>query len=138
MPESGLITPPLETQGTTSAGTETLATDAREAEMNRAGWQRMIDEQLVEWGRNPNQFDEEDFVAPDAEVLDRACRIAMHLRDNGWPAFLRVLPDGEGGIVFEHRAAQHFVSLEITPNEPALLYLFEDCRLTGPPLRVPE
>ena len=129
MATSRLITPPLESQGTTYGGTGTLATDAREAERNRAGWQVMIDERLVEWGRNPNQFDEEDFVAPDAEVLERACRIAMCWRDDGWPAPLRVVPDGEGGIAFERRSGSVFEALTINSDGTTELVVFRDCVL---------
>ena len=48
----------------------------------------------------------------------------MRLRDAGWAAPLRVVPDGDGGIAFEHRAGECFESLELTADGQVELIRF--------------
>jgi hypothetical protein len=74
--------------------------------LNRAGrdlWQKLIEEKLVEWGTNPDYFADEEFDAPLPEIVSLALRHAQKYRDNDWPPPHRIVPDGDGGIVFEVR-----------------------------------
>lgn len=112
----------------TAASGETLA-DTREATKNREGWQRIIDKRLVEWGRNGYAFDEEGLTPPTDDVIYKACELATRYRNDGLPHALRVLPDGDGGIVFEWRFGRQFWSLEIAPNSDPVLSVFDDCQL---------
>lgn len=68
----------------------------------RKAWQRLIDEKLIEWGRHPEQIEDEDgYKAPAAEILAQATRLVAYCRDHGVRPPLRMAPDGEGGIIFD-------------------------------------
>ncbi|MEZ6133087.1 MAG: hypothetical protein R3C59_30830 [Planctomycetaceae bacterium] len=64
-------------------------------------WQKFIDEKLIEWATNPDYFDNEDFEGPSPEVVSLALRFAQQFRDTDQPPPHRVVPDADGGIVFE-------------------------------------
>lgn len=109
---------------TAGASEQSLAS----SEANREGWQRLIDDYLIEWGRDPSQLADEDLIPPSEDMIRYASRIAIALRNAGWPPPLRVVPDGEGGITFERRTGDVFESLEILANETIELSTFKDCR----------
>jgi hypothetical protein len=69
----------------------------------RAAWQRLIDFSLIEWGRDPDRFTDEGVEAPDGEIVRLAIAVAERFRDQGDPAPNSVVPDPNGGIVFERR-----------------------------------
>jgi len=69
------------------------------------GWDHFIDKTLIEWGRDPDHFADEDFDPPSNEIIRFATRTACLYRDAGFPAPDRVVPDADGGIVFEIRRA---------------------------------
>lgn len=64
-------------------------------------WGRIIDNKLIEWGRDPSRLDEEGTVAPTKQTIQFAIALASWLRNQGFPAPTRVVPDAHGGIVFE-------------------------------------
>lgn len=92
-------------------------------------WQHIIDDYLVEWGRDPRQLEDEDIVPPSVAVITLASQIAMKLRDEGCPPPLRVVPDGEGGITFERRTAEVFESLTVNADGSIELTTFMNCQL---------
>ena len=98
-------------------------------ENNKNGWQKFIDETLVEWGRNPAVLDDEEFQPPSARVIDLACEVATSLRDGGEVPPTRVVADGEGGVSFERVDGQTSVSLNIHPDATIEMLTFDDCRL---------
>ena len=101
-PKSGLLSEPVVSPSTTTAANADLARTYHEPDnIERRGWDSMIDDCLLEWARDPTKLEDDDVVAPSARVIHRACRVALDLRDAGWAAPLRVVPDGEGGICFE-------------------------------------
>lgn len=116
---------------TGAADDEGLASADRDRDRQRERWQQMIDRYLVEWGRDPNQLEDEDegVVPPSKAIINRASQIAMNLRDAGWPGPLRVVPDGDGGISFERRTGAYFESLDILEDGSVELATFKDCRL---------
>jgi hypothetical protein len=69
----------------------------------REGWQQVIDRQLIEWGRNPDQLEDEGVEPPAKEIIQGAILLARAFRDNGYPPPDSVVPDPNGGIVFERR-----------------------------------
>ena len=71
---------------------------------NRASWQRIIDEKLIEWGANPEFFGNDDIESPGPDVVSLAIQIARDYRDTDQAPPDRVVPDGDGGIVFERRS----------------------------------
>ena len=80
--------------------------DARDDEWQRAArerWQDVIDRKLIEWGRSPSPIEDMGVDPPTKETIQRAIRLAETLRDEGVPAPESVVPDPNGGIVFERR-----------------------------------
>lgn len=79
----------------------------------RIGWQRVIDAILIEWGRNPSELQEHDLIPPTRPAINRAVEIARAWRDQHLPPPLRVVPDGDGGIVLERWMGSKTYALEI-------------------------
>jgi hypothetical protein len=98
----------------------------------RNAWQRLIDEKLIEWGRHPEQFEDEDgYKAPGPDILAQATRLVAHCRDHGVLPPLRMAPDGEGGIVFDWKNSDpplHVIA-QIHPNGVMEMLEFLDCKL---------
>ena len=113
---------------TTAAADEGLASRTPNREY-RFGWETIIDQYLVEWGRDPSVLMDEDFVPPSIAIIHKACQVARGLRDDGAPPPLRVVPDGEGGISFERRAGSCFQSLNILEDGSIEILTFEDSKL---------
>lgn len=66
-------------------------------------WQRFIDHTLIEWGRNPGQLEDEGIDPPSKETIQRAIHLAQDCKKQGLPPPDSVVPDPNGGIVFERR-----------------------------------
>lgn len=86
---------------TAAATDETLATYDDAARERREAWRRVIDHKLIEWGRDPSQLEDDDLIPPTRTAIRAACEAASQLRADGRAAPNRVVPDGDGGIVFE-------------------------------------
>lgn len=69
----------------------------------RERWQELIDHKLIEWGRDPSQFDDEGVEPPSREIIRLAIALAEWFKAQGLPAPDSVVPDPNGGIVFERR-----------------------------------
>lgn len=88
----------------TNADTDSPITQNRSgAETARQAWQELIDEKLIEWGRNTRQFDDEGLEPPSRKTVRLAIQAAEQFRDAGYPPPNCVVPDPNGGIVFELR-----------------------------------
>jgi hypothetical protein len=98
---------------------------------DRAAWQRLIDDNLIEWGRHPEQFEDEDgYKAPTADNLVRATEFIAFCRDRALIPPLRMAPDGEGGIVFQWKDIPPFYYyVEIHADGNTELLIFQDCQL---------
>lgn len=116
----------VETRG---APDQLLASPPTQIAAWRARWDELVDSYLIEWGRDPSRFDGEEIVPPTEASIGRACEVAGLCRDGAWPPPLRVVPDGEGGVVFERRVGDIFESLEILADGRVELNTFKDCRL---------
>ncbi|HQX48733.1 MAG TPA: hypothetical protein PLR25_02425 [Planctomycetaceae bacterium] len=66
-------------------------------------WQRIIDHTLIKWGEDPSVFADEDFEGPAPEIICNAIQTAIKCAKRKFPAPSNVVPDGDGGIVFELR-----------------------------------
>ena len=100
----------------------------------RIAWQRLIDEKLIEWGRHPERFEDEDgYKAPGADILAQATKLVAYCRDHGVLPPLRMAPDGEGGIIFDwknHDTPLHVVA-HIHPDGAMEMLEFLDCNLVA-------
>lgn len=87
---------------------QVVTTSADPASMNddrsrKLGWQSIIDHRLIEWGRNPDVFDDEDYDPPNPVVIAKAIELATAYCNGGSFPPDSVVPDANGGIVFERR-----------------------------------
>lgn len=100
----------------------------------RNAWQRLIDEQLIEWGRRPEQFEDEDgYQAPAPDVLAQATKLVAYCRDHGVLPPLRMAPDGEGGIIFDWKNSDpplHVIA-QIHADGVMEMLEFLDCNLVA-------
>lgn len=85
-------------------------------------WQQLIDETLLKWAHEPTYFEGEEFGAPDRETVSVAIRIARHCRDASIAAPDRIVPDADGGIVFERRCGKVTESIHIWDDGTAEYY----------------
>lgn len=69
----------------------------------RKAWQEAIDTMLFSWLCDPAQLADEDIDAPSGSIIRLAIDLAEKFRDQGLAAPDRVVPDPNGGIVFERR-----------------------------------
>ena len=114
---------------TGAASDDALASEPKPRAEDRIGWQRIIDNHLVEWGRHPSRFDSDEIIPPSRAIIHAACHVAMRLRDAELSAPLRVVPDGDGGIAFEHDAGEWFQTLHLQADGSVELLVFRDCRI---------
>jgi hypothetical protein len=103
-----------------------FAHDARDEE----AWQRLID-RLIDWGERAGQTDEDDLLWPTTDAIRSAYDILRLFRENGVPPPDRVVPDGEGGIVFEQASAKRSQRLEFGADGSAEHLVFENLKLVS-------
>ena len=89
---------------TRTAGRETLGRFPPTNQADKDAWQVWIDV-LAHWELDPDALLEEGLTPPSRAILQAASFFAVALRDNGHAPPLRVVPSGEGGVVFERRGA---------------------------------
>lgn len=77
-----------------------IALDDEEEQAAREAWEEMMN-CLIEWGAGMSQFDDEGVEPPSHEVLQKAYLWAQKCRDHLVPPPDTVVPDPNGGIVFE-------------------------------------
>jgi hypothetical protein len=94
-------------------------------------WDAVIDRRLLEWALHPNLLDEEGLIAPSRETIRIACRIAAEMRNHGLPSPTRVVPDGDGGIVFELVVGSSLEVMHIYSESRVELLYFRDAKLCG-------
>ncbi len=107
---------PLEAITSTAATDDTLGVKARFLSNNHDAWQSVIDMKLNEWGIDPNQLEEEELIPPTRTAIRKAVKLAQAFQNDDWPPPMRVVPDGDGGVVFERWSGSISVSIEIDKN----------------------
>src|SRR5205085_2923059 len=95
------------------------------------GWDRIIDNKLIEWGRDPSQLDEEGTITPSKGTIQFAIAVARFLRNSGFSTPTRVVPDAHGGIVFEANDGNVFETIRLSENLSFDYCVFQDCRLVA-------
>ena len=115
--------------GTGAADNQSLAGRNRQEREYRQGWQKLIDAKLIEWGRNPAPLEEDDLIPPSPAIVDRAAQVAMRCRDEGVSPPDSVVPNGDGGIVFEISTGNLVETLEIHSDGSREYITYEDCRV---------
>ncbi|MBI1826615.1 MAG: hypothetical protein HY287_16555 [Planctomycetes bacterium] len=127
------LSPEIKAAVSTSGDKSTPVTAERLEDNWRERWNECIDSTLIEWGRNPDQFADPDegFRAPTTMCIQAAIRVALRLRDlkEPPPPPSRVVPDGEGGLVFERIAGDTHESLRVYADCAGELLTFKHCEL---------
>jgi len=100
----GFIAPSIVEAVQTNIDADTPATGDSERDRETCEkWQNLIDHTLIEWGRNPGQFDDEGVETPNGDIIHSAIVLAEQFRDDRLTPPDSVVPDPNGGIVFERR-----------------------------------
>jgi hypothetical protein len=102
-------------------------------EDNKAAWEAVVD-RLVEWGCAPEQLAEDGITPPTRRALAMAGRIVAGMRKLNAEApvrmvAMRVVPDGNGGVVFETGGVQVFETIEIDEDGSAEYQMFAGHKL---------
>ncbi len=100
---SPVMSPPLRDSVETNVDAGAPSARASREIANREAWQDLIDHQLVEWGWDVDRFEDEGIEPPTRETVQLAIAVASALRDDGLAPPTCVVPDVNGGIVFERR-----------------------------------
>lgn len=95
----------------------------------KAAWQRLIDYKLIEWGCNPTVIEDDGIEPPDTDTIQRAVELAKRFRDESLPPPDNVVPDGDGGIVFERREGDVSEVLHVWDDGTQEYLRFHDSRL---------
>ena len=103
--------------------------DLAEAYEYERAWQHLIDYQLIEWGKNPDQFDDEGVEPLSPETILRAIKIAERFQSRGFPPPDSVVPDANGGIVFERRERDILEVLHIWGDGTSEYQQFQGMRM---------
>jgi hypothetical protein len=111
------LTPELELRVDTGAvSDDVLLRSAAETRVREAEWQRVIDDQLIEWGLHPEALEEDDLIPPTRRALQVAGEVAIEMRKAGEPAPKRVVPDRDGGIAFERWEGDRTVTIMVSED----------------------
>lgn len=106
-----------------------LAVPGRSRSAEQGLWPEEIDGRLADWEQRPDQLQDEGVEAPTRAIVGLARRCAGYLSERGAPAPSRIVPDGDGGMVFEWLKGPIVESIE-NADDAAIEYLrFVDSRL---------
>jgi hypothetical protein len=113
--------------------TKSLATSVSEAgliarddeDSNKRAWDKLIDDQLIPWGRDPSQLEDDGLEPPSQALISKAAQLAVALRNQGFPPMI-VAPNGEGGISFEQRNALTTTLLDLRKDGSLEIINFEN------------
>ena len=92
-------------------------------------WQALIDDQLLEWGRDPSQLEDDETQPPSRETIALAISWARSLSLQDYAAPTRIVADAHGGIVFELQDRKLFESIRLSADGSAEYCVFVDARL---------
>jgi hypothetical protein len=108
----------------------TSASSGREASGSKTEWALAL-RVLEEWWSAPTSIADDEIVPPSRDIIELAFRLAAYMRDEGAPSPLRIVPDGEGGIVFERRYGDLFETIELASDESISKTAFKHGQFVG-------
>jgi hypothetical protein len=108
-----------------------LASALNVEERVSAEWDAIVDHKLIEWGNDQSAFQDEGLIGPTNQAIQKAHALVSFMRSNDWPLPTGVVPDGEGGIVFENRHEPTYQRIEIEPTGKMCLVTFRNCHLVS-------
>lgn len=108
---------------------KTPLSDSDLKKINAEGWRRTINEPLIDWGRDPSQLEDEGIDPPSREIVTRASQFAMFLRDQNVAPPDRVIPNGDGGIVFKRSVGEYLETIEIGADGSIEIIVFRESEI---------
>lgn len=133
-----LISPMIPNAVSTGVISEARITRDERREGSLQRWQALIDDQLLEWVRDPSQLDDDETQSPSREIISWAISLATSLSLQRYAAPTRIVADATGGIVFELQDKGLLESIRLSADGSAEYCAFEDARLVNrkplPPL----
>lgn len=114
---------------TSAVDERAIAKNEMDKAAERARWQTIIDEKLIEWGADPIQSDDDGTCPPSREAISCAVALAVAFRDKGFLAPTKVVPTGDGGIVFERRPNNLYERIEVQSDREIIHSVYKDCVL---------
>ena len=93
------------------------------------GWLRCIQELRTWLKAIPRAWQTDGIEPPNRSTLNIAIEVAHASRRDGIPDPIRVLPDGEGGVIFERREGPVYETLTIAADGEALMEHYREGRL---------
>jgi hypothetical protein len=129
---SPFISPVIPGAVSTSVISEVRITpDYERQEGGLSRWQALIEDQLLEWDRDPSQLEDDETQSPSRELIARAISLASLLRRGNYAAPTRIVPDAHGGIVFELQGTRLFESIRLSAEGSAEYCEFVDNHLVN-------
>ena len=98
------------------------------ADPNRVAWERIVDDPLNKWLKDPGVLADEDVKAPSRSTIILAIWLAKELCRVDAPAPQRVVPDGDGGILFFRRDGSRDTEYEIESDGSIDEVVFQNAR----------
>lgn len=114
---------------TEAAPQESFAYSARAREELLKVWEERILKKLDSWEANPSCVEDDGVIAPSPRVIRLAADYARQMRDEARLPPKRVVPNGDGGIVFERWQGTDSETLEFLDDGTVELAAFSDCKL---------
>ena len=126
--------PVVGTAAPDAAVTTALVYQRSLATQNSSGWQKVIDEELLNWCVQGLPDLEDDLQPPTRDVLVAAIEVAEKMRSLGAPPPSRLVPNGEGGVIFERYVypQQIYQAFEIFKDLTTELRTYKDSKLVDP------
>lgn len=115
--------------GVTPAGLAAPLQPADELAVWR-GWRQIIEQKLLVWSRDPQQLRDEGIEAPSLQILRTAIRLSVVLRDDGYPPPDSVVPDANGGIVFEYGNGEESEAIHVWDDGTIEWFGFRGTKIT--------
>lgn len=92
-------------------------------------WRQIIDDQLMEWSRNPAILEDEGVDAPTSATIARAIELAVKCRERGDPPPDSVVRDPNGSVVFRRRQGDISEAMHVWDDGNIEFCRFEGTRL---------
>jgi len=87
----------------------------KEPYISKSGWEEIIDT-LRTWADDVTLLEDDGIIPPSYPVVRKALSLSQTLMARGWAPPFRVVPNADGGILFEHGETEQFETIEIYSN----------------------
>jgi len=107
---------------------EEMESNVGDVSNGKSGWEEVIDT-LSSWADDVTVLEDEGIIPPSYPIVRKALGLSHTLMARGWAPPLRVVPNADGGIVFEHGIKEQFEEVEIYADGSMEFIAFEDSKI---------